>query len=438
MERLRNLLILLRNEFWVVPLTYVLGSAGLAYILLTSKLSEGFNRGPGTWWSFSGDTQTALQLLSSYLGGLMTMTSLVVSVTFVILTLAANQRGPRLIPVFIADRKIQSVLGLFLGTILYTILTLSSLDEALGSDGIPRLAVTAASGLTILCVLSLLFYIHKIIYFINADNVVEEVSRALAQNLEAVLPTEATPAIHEDRAFSDAPDWPIALHKSGCLQVIDYPKLLNLACRHDLRMKVHVCAGDYILCQGAHVSLYAAREPEEKVIEEIKAAFTLGSNRTPAQDPAYNIRQLVEMALRALSPGINDPLTAETVIDRLGSNFEIILGRHLQPTVLHDDADTLRIYARRRDLSALLGIAFDQIRQDGAQHPAILIRIARTIAGLAPCAKTETQRTALSNQLGLLEETLANGRHTESDRSAVSASIAEARTMFATSERQHA
>ena len=148
MSRIGNFFVLMRERLWIVPILISCLALALAYSLihlgaslLSPIVSEGEPR-----WLFSGDASTARGLLSSLLSGLLTMTSLVVSVTFVILTLAANQLGPRLISTFLGDRQIQVVLGLFLGTILYVLVVLGSLDEAQGSRGVPRLAINCRRG----------------------------------------------------------------------------------------------------------------------------------------------------------------------------------------------------------------------------------------------------------------------------------------------------
>ena len=189
MDRIRNLLALLRAQLWIIPLAISVLALALAYWVLTSggAVLERWTAGSGFWWLYGGDAESARGLLSSLLSGLMTMTSLIVSVTFVILTLSANQLGPRLISTFMADRQIQTVLGLFLGTILYVLVVLRSLDETLGREGVPHIAVTIGSALTIVCLFALLFYVHKIARSIIADNVVAQVAGDLHRNIAGML-----------------------------------------------------------------------------------------------------------------------------------------------------------------------------------------------------------------------------------------------------------
>lgn len=423
MDHIRNFLALLRGQLWPVPVLFALGAVGLAYMLL----SYGHQLSPNgrIWWVYSGNAGTARDLLGSLLSGLMTMTSLVISVTFVILTLAANQLGPRLISIFMGDRQLQSVLGLFIGTILYVILVLRTLDETLGSDGVPHLAVTAASLLTILCLLALLFYIHKIARSIIADNVVEAVSQEFRGTLHDILPDQDNDASASKQPLQGL-RWPLGMEKAGYVQVVDYDDLLSIACEADVRIAVKVRAGHYLLREGEHVDIYSTAPPDEELRVRIRRAFTIGTERTSAQDPEHGIRQLVEIATRALSPGTNDPFTAIAVIERLGAAFEEIFARHVQPHVIKDSDGETRIIADRSDVAGLLAAAFHPIRQAGRTHPAILIRIAEIVGDLAATTTAASQREALSGQLTRLAETALLENTTRHDRQDIMASIKQA------------
>jgi uncharacterized membrane protein len=416
MTRVRNLAILLRGQLWPIPALITAGAAMLAYLLLTYGSTILAGGRTDVWWLYSGHANTARDLLSSLLSGLMTMTSLIVSVTFVILTLAANQLGPRLISIFVADRQIQSVLGLFLGTILYIILVLRTLDDTLGSEGVPHVAVTVASGLTIVCLLAMLFYIHKIARSIIADNVVEAVAGGLRRDVCDILHDEDSRSETGIAAMDRASSGSIALGRCGYVQVIDYDRLVAVARRENAVLEIRVRAGHYVLKCGDHVIAHGNRPLETEVEDQIREAFVIGSERTPAQDLEHGIRQLVEIAIRALSPGINDQFTAIAVIDRLGAAFEDIFLRPLQSKVLRDREGEIRILAERSDARGLVEAAFNPIRQAGAEHPAILIRIADILGQLAPALSKDEARLAVQRQLDKLEATARYAHLAPDDR----------------------
>ncbi len=430
MDRIRNLITLVRSQLWLVPGMVMLAAAGLAWWLLTHGKTISFDDASDFWWLYSGQAATARELLASLLGGLMTMTSLVVSITFVILTLAANQLGPRLIAIFMRDLQIQGVLGLFIGTILYIVLIMRMLDDTLGSEGVPHLAITVATVLTILCLMALLFYLHKVASLIIADNVVTAVAQDLSQTFADILPSVGDAADGKDDAAQRDPlaaRWTVSLDQPGYLQVVDYDALVSLACAQGIRIEVAVRAGHHVLRGGEHVIVHSSLRPEAESVTAIRAAFTIGVTRTPAQDPEHGIRQLVEIAVRALSPGINDPFTAFVVIDHLGTSLEIAFKRGHQRRIFQDGDRIVRVLADRADEASLLNAAFHPIRQAGGGHPAILIHLADMIRKLAPAGRTARQHKALTDQLDRLSETATLGTIPPSDRADISMHIAHAR-----------
>jgi uncharacterized membrane protein len=437
MDRLRNFVVLLRGQLWIIPLCLSALALSLAYWILTSGASFLEVRYVGGfWWLYGGDANSARDLLSSLLSGLMTMTSLVVSVTFVILTLAANQLGPRLISTFMGDRQIQTVLGLFLGTILYVLVVLRTLDETLGEGGVPHAAVTIGSALTVVCLFALLFYVHKIARAIIADNIVARVAGDLHNEIRSMLSAEineterAIPDLTMLRASS------VSLDQSGYIQVIDYSKLVTLACREDAVFQVTVRAGHFVLKKGEHVVTHAARPPGEEAVQAIRAAFVVGEERSSAQDLEFGLRQLVEIALRALSPGINDPYTAIAVLDRLGAALEEIFLHSLQQEVWRDKDNEVRVIAQRSNVQGLTDAAFDAIRQAGQTIPAVLIRMADVLGQLAPVLHAEEAREAVTQHLDKLAETTTGGRLAPSDRAAFLRRIEQARVATAIRPRE--
>jgi uncharacterized membrane protein len=420
MNRVRNFLILLRQQLWVVPMLMCVLALLLAYALVTAApLLASTVADRELRWLFSGDAATARGLLSSLLTGHMTMTSLVVSMTFIILPLAANQLGPRLVTNFLADRLLQVALGLFIDTILYLLVVLGSLDEARGSTGVPRLAVTVGGILTILCLFALLFYVDKVARWIIADNIVEEVSEHLRKNIHEMLP-EGAGMIESDRRM-------IAVGKSGYIQTIDYDELVSIARRNRAEFQVNVRAGHFVLKHGEHIMVRAGPPLAEAEIDALRAAFVIGAERSPTQDLEYHIRQLVEIGLRALSKGINDPFTAIAVVGHLGGALEEVFRRSGQPTELRDETGAVRVVANRPDINGLMDAAFDAIRQAGSGIPAVLIGIADVLGQLAPVVGTAPHREAVLRQLGKVEETARAAGFAPGDETATLERIERAR-----------
>lgn len=405
------------------------GAVLLAYLAITYGAAvQSLAAGDAAWWLYSGDASTARDLLSGLLSGLITMTSLVVSVTIVILTTAASQLGPRLITYFMGDRQIQFVLGLFIATTLYVVIVLRTLDDKLGAEGIPQAAVTVASALTIACLFALLFYVHKIARSVIADNLVEEVWSALRKDIRSIAHDEAgeegAPFFPDEKSCV-----PVSLARSGYIQLIDYGQLVRLGRERGLLLRLNVRAGHFVLASNAQVDVWNAKVDDD-LADTIRAAFVVGSERTPAQDIEHGLRQLVEIGLRSLSPGINDPFTAGAVIDRLGAALEQIFA-HPPPPRFLADAGAVRVIADRSDFRGIVGAAFNQLRQSAAGHPAILIAMAQTFGRLAPACRTMEAKQALREQILRLEQTARGQDFSPCDAADVDGAILEARAALA-------
>lgn len=405
----------------------------LAYLLLRLGPSLPLGEVRGSWWLFSGDPDTARDLLATLASAMITMTSLVVSITVVVLTLAANQLGPRLVANFMADNQIKAVLGLFIGTILYLLTILRSLSIDPGSSEVPHLAVTVGTAFSILCLLALLFYVHKIARSIIADTAVRNVAEALRHAIAHNLPEldEAGSGEASQIPPERAPEHWLALGETGYVQVIDYGAIARLAQREDVVVHLAVRPGHFVLAEGRHFAVLSSRADE--LANEIRSQIVIGPERSPAQDLEYAVRQLVEIALRALSPGINDPFTAIAAIDHLGAALGDALGRGPPETVLRDDQGRVRVLASAPDFAGLVDAAFNQIRQAGRENAAVLIELADILGKLVPAVRSPAQRQAILDHLGLVER--AGGRHLEEtrDKADLAGRIAAARRELAES-----
>jgi uncharacterized membrane protein len=426
MARWLNFLVILRGELWLIPAVMGVFAIGMAVALVHVEISWLDPEADGMWWLYSGTAGTALDLLSTLLGGLITMMTLVISVTFVTLILAASQLGPRLILNFMGDHAIQAVIGLFLASILYSITVLRSLD---GTDDVPHLAVTVGSLLAVLCLAALLFYVHKIARAIISDTVVQRVGTDLQNAIIWELPEGRDDESKRARSSNNA-DLPkledISVERSGYVQAVEYSQIVDLAKRNGLFLRVNIRAGHFVIPGNAHVEIFGekALSADEKC--NLLSAIVVGPGRSPAQDLEFSIRQLVEVALRALSPGINDPFTAIAVLDQLGAGLALAMARQLPPTDFFDGEGVLRVSANRFDIHGLAETAFDQIRQSAEGKPDFLIYLADTIRRITKCAATPVAKDALKEQLRRLKETVERGGITPADQEAVAARIGDA------------
>jgi uncharacterized membrane protein len=392
-ERVRQHWNDLWETLWFLPALISVAGSALAIAML--RLDAAYPRGnERLWFLYTGDADSARDLVAALLSGMITMTALAVSITMVVLTLAAGQLGPRLIRKFISDRVTQGVLGLFIATILYLLIVLRTIH---GDFGVPHAAVTLGSTLAGASLFVLLFFVHKLARSTNSDSVVEAVADDLQRGITARLregepDTPPAPAAPEDAAW-------ISSGASGYVQAIDLDELVGAAQEAEAVLHVLVRPGHFVLAEARCVAAAPAKACSDALRDRVRAAFVVGKQRTPGQDLEYDVRQLVEIALRALSPGINDPFTAIAVIDHLSAGLARIFALALEPALVKDARGAVRVVRSVSDYAGLVGAAFDQIRESAGGKPSILIRLSEALERLAVEARSPEQRAALLDQI---------------------------------------
>jgi uncharacterized membrane protein len=423
-DRLMNLWFRLKTSLWFVPVLMTLGGGAMAVAALridTDLLPEDKR----VWWLYSGKAETAAELLSTLLSSIITMATLAVSITMVVLTLAASQLGPRLIRSFIGNRRTQASLGFFIMTIVYLLLVYRRVDDYLDADNVPHIAITLGSALALVCVFLLLFYVHHLASSIVSDTVVNRVGEELDMQIYRLLPETGSVAPGDARPETDARDGAgreLSLSTSGYVQAVDYGLLVRLACDCDVVLTLRFRAGWHLLAGGPHVLVFPGERSNDKLAERITDTVLLGSDRTPTQDLEFSIRQLVEVALRALSPGINDPYTAVAVIDRLATSMALVMQRDMEPGLHRDNGGTVRVVARPSTFTGLIDRSFNEIRQSSSGMPAVLIHLLDALADLSRHVRTPEQSDAI-------------GRHAAMIAAAGHRSVDEEHDLMAISER---
>jgi uncharacterized membrane protein len=298
-----------------------------------------------------------------------------------------------------ADRSTQAALGLYVGTSIYLMIVLRSIYGE--SEGIPNLAVTIGTALVILSMLTLPVFVHHLARSIITDEVIERVGRALDAAAARLLPEAGHAPAHIEIQDARA-SAPLTLSAGGYVQAIDFERLVKLAADSDCIIQLDVRAGHH----GVRGAPYAWVTPASAVTDDLRDAATgslvMGAVRTEYQDLEFSIRQLVELSLRALSPGINDPYTAQAAIDQLARSLAFIMTRGAAQSAWRDEEGNVRVLLPAVTFDGLVDEALTQIRQVAADKPAVLIRLAEKIGQLLPLATAE-QTVALRKHLDLVE-----------------------------------
>jgi len=303
------------------------------------------------------------------------------SITIVALTLASSQFGPRLLTNFMQDKSTQLVLGIFVATFLYCLLILRSVRSTDGDIFVPVLSVNFSVFIALLNGGILIYFIHNIATSIKAETVISSVYLNLQSNIDRIFnDTEPKDESNSENELKDVKSELteisiIIADNDGYVQAIDYDKLMAICVDNDIFVELFTRAGRYVTYTLPIAQLKYASEIDDEVIGQIKDTIIYGTHRTPEQDIEYAIHQLVEIAVRSLSPGINDPYTAISCIDYLSSALCHLAQKEFPHSHCYDHDKRLRIITEVVAFSDILDTAFNQLRQYGNSSVSVTIHL---------------------------------------------------------------
>ncbi|MEO7244798.1 MAG: DUF2254 domain-containing protein [Rubrivivax sp.] len=412
----------LRSSLWFVPTLMAAIAAALAFggVALDESLADGWLRAQR--WIYSGDAEGASQLMGIVAASMITIAGTVFSMTLVALSLASSQLGPRLLRNFMRDRANQVVLGTFIATFVYCMLVLRTIRRADDAPFVPHLSVSVGVLLALLSLGVLIYFIHHVSVSIQADNVVGRVYDELIAGIdkqfpEPLEPHGATPpaAMPLPAAFERGARC-VSAARDGYLQVVDADALAALATQQDLVLRLEHRPGHYLVKGASQLLAWPAERITEEIAERIDAAFVLGDYRTDTQDITFGIDQIVEIAVRALSPGINDPFTAQTCVDRLASVLTRLARREMPKGERLDEQGRLRVVSNEVTFSACLDAAFDPIRQHALPSLAVTLRLLEAIAVIGAVAQRPQDRASLRSHAARVTRLALSGWTEPADR----------------------
>jgi uncharacterized membrane protein len=391
MARLKALWLDMVDSLWLVPALLTLAAGGLAVLLVNTNdlILRGLD--PTTrWWAFGGSAEGAAGVLSAIASGIITVTGVVFSVTIVALQLASSQFTPRVLRQFTADRANQVVLGVFIGTFTYTLLVQRTLRSGNGApEFVPNIAVTGAVILALVSIGFLIFFINHAARSIQASVIIDTVTEDTLAAIRDIFPDAAEPdgdaLLSADELMAGRRDAPrsVAVRKAGYIQSIDEESLARIARQRQLLVRMEVEVGKYVLPGEEVMSVWPADDVHGDAEAALRDALVLGLERTKHRDPKFGVIELMDIAVKAMSPSVNDPTTALNAIDRLGEILlEFAHRRRGDRMETSPDGRPLLII-RRPQLHDTVGIAFDQIRHFASGNPTVAIAMVRLLGRLA-------------------------------------------------------
>ena len=407
--RIRSWWDTLTSTLWFVPALMTASSIALAAgVVALDRSTTGVHA--GWFFLYSGGPEGARSVLSTTAGSMITVAGVAFSATMVALSFASSELGPRLLRNFMKDGGNQVVLGTFIATFVYCLLVLRTVSEA-PRQFVPHFGVSVGLVLALASLVVLIYFIHHVARTLQADYIISVVARELDHAIDNMYPggmgddapQDAIAGMKErERELRSEPKARIYLSQSGYVHALDVELMMKLAAKHDLVVRILSRPGRYVHDGTPVAEVWPAANVDDATQKKVADAFIIGRTRTSQQDVEFSINQLVEVAARALSPGINDPFTAMTCIDRLTTALLHLIRREFPPRFRVDREGKLRVIADRPDFAGVTDAAFHQIRQSGANMPAVAIRLLESLSLLLEYATTDQHRRALERHVALV------------------------------------
>jgi uncharacterized membrane protein len=401
---LRKVVSIIGGSFWFIP-SILISLAAIAGVMLPALPLPTFLTKVLDRLFVIVDLEDSLEVVKLIASSTITITSIAFSMTVVALVMASNQFGPRLIENFMQNKWTQLVLGIFTSTFVFCLVVISKINVSSDAAYYPQFAIVIAVLLAVICVFVLIFFIHHVATSIRADTVVKQISCSMMNDIRTLQSDRKR--VHAFKSIVELENYTYKLSIvskcDGYIQAIEYHQILNIAIQFDGLIVMQRRSGQYIVPGTPIATLYNNAGIPNSI--SLDSALVIGEERTSLQDTLFAINQLVEMALRALSPSMNDPFTAINCIDRLASGLASFTEDSLPKTSIVDDKNELRMITNEATFSDLFKGAFNQIRQNSVNHTFVVMHLLDTfITLLKACDSQAHMCEAVSTQVKSIKQ----------------------------------
>jgi uncharacterized membrane protein len=390
MRRLREFLLGVRESFWFIPsVALALAVAlGVALVELDAALSITL----GERWPrlFGAGAEGARGTLSAIAGSMITVAGVVFSVTIVALSLAADAYSPRVLRTFMHDRPTQVAFGVFVGIFAYCLVVLRTVraSDGGGEEFVPSLAVFGALVLALLGVWVLVYFIHHVAVAIQVSTILARIAAETRRAIERLFPEdlgEGGDDAAEERMPLELCWRTLPARRSGYIVSVDAKGLLAFARSRGVVVRLERAVGEFAIESQPLASLAGGTPDADEEARALDALYSLALERTVEQDAAFGVQQIVDVATRALSPGINNPSTAQMCIDHLSALFVRLAQRRI-PSRIRRDGEELRVIACGPTFESLIALAFEPLRRYGERSPEVLESLERAARAVESAA----------------------------------------------------
>jgi uncharacterized membrane protein len=382
----RHVMYNLRGGFLIRPLSIALtlGCVGALFSWLEEMDPSLSAWVPKALFPSHADPQAAQVVLSVIAASIMTVVSIVFAIVLMTLTLASMQFSPRIIVSFARDRVTQWTLGVFLGTFLYCIAALPA-ARSLPHPFAPVATVLGAMLLAVACVAWLLYFIHHISQAISVNQIVDRIASETEAMIDEMMPHPRRPTRMADNDQIDPGTWetPVLSDVSGYIRFIDTRQLVDRAKFYRVKIQVLRRVGQFVPAGIPLMMVYKGERLSSEGISELRGTFDIGPSRTLQQDLEFGVLQIVDIALKAISPAVNDPSTAISCVDQLSRILIRFACRELPESTLYDPPGVIRVSIQWTDFDRMVDAAFEQIRLYSQSDMAVSLRLLRALGDIA-------------------------------------------------------
>lgn len=428
----------LRSSYWFIPAVMTVGALVLAIAATTVDARLGSAWLEEVAWLAANKPDGARAVLATVAGSMITVAGVVFSITIAAVSYASGQYGPRLLTQFLRDTGNQVTLGTFIATFVYclhVLRTVRSPDEVGpgffeavdGAAGfVPHIGMLGALALALCSIGVLIYFIHHVPQSIHISVAIANIGEELLGQIEAQFPAplgrgtpdDADRQADEARAAvaQQGPTAEVRARQSGYVQGVDEVALFGAARAHDLCLRLRYRPGDFVQRGRALLDAWPPERVDDAVRERLRGAYATGRRRTPVQDLPFLIEELVEIAARALSPGVNDPFTATRCLDWLGAALGSLAQRDLPAPLRYDDDGALRVIAYPVTFAGYAELAFGRLRPYVAADRNAALHTFQTLGEVTADTRRPAERAALRTHL---DELLAACERSLSDEPAL-------------------
>ncbi|MBP1598171.1 MAG: hypothetical protein H6Q05_3548 [Acidobacteria bacterium] len=409
MSKFKQLWSNLRSSFWFMPSLIVVVSIVLAAALIEAD-SAGSDRWLAQWPRlFGAGAEGARGMMSTIAGSMISVVGVTFSMILVVLALASSQYTSRILRNFMRSRVTQVVLGIFAGNFTYCLIVLRTIRSGDEGTFVPSLAVFFGFALALGGVGALVYFIHHIASSIEASSVIASVAQETIAAIDRLFPEKLGQGPGEDDDDQtlhpqSGRNWrAVPARESGYIQRVNDSALLRLARDSNAIVRMEHGVGEFVIQNTTLASLALEDPPDPETLDALQATFSINRHRTVEQDAAFGIRQIVDVALKALSPGINDVTTAVTCVDYLTTILARLAPRQIPSSHRYEEGE-LRVIAKGPSFESMLAESFDQIRNNAKGNVAIISRMLDAFQTLASLTASPHRRRALREQVQWIAE----------------------------------